>query len=73
MKTYKNLYAQITDFDNLYAAWRKARKNKRYKLSTARFGQNLDMELLALHRELTAKRTNRGNTCILPSTNRNDV
>ncbi|MCB0174116.1 MAG: hypothetical protein KDJ97_26610 [Anaerolineae bacterium] len=55
MKTYKNLYAQITDFDNLYAAWRKARKNKRYKLSTARFGQNLDMELLALHRELTAQ------------------
>ena len=55
MKTYKNLYSQITDFDNLYAAWRKARKNKRYKLSTAIFGQNLDRELLMLHRELTAQ------------------
>jgi len=55
MKTYKNLYSQISDFDNLYTAWRKARKNKRYKLSTVRFGQYLDMELLALHRELTAQ------------------
>lgn len=55
MKTYKHLYPQITDFDNLYVAWRKARKNKRYKPSAANFGQNLDVELLTLHRELTAQ------------------
>jgi retron-type reverse transcriptase len=55
MKRYKNLYPQISDFNNLYLAWRKARKNKRYKLSTARFGQNLDAELLSLHRALAAQ------------------
>ncbi|HEY85775.1 MAG TPA: RNA-dependent DNA polymerase [Chloroflexi bacterium] len=52
MKTCKNLYIQISDFNNLYLAWRKARKNKRYKSSTVRFEQNLDQELLSLHREL---------------------
>jgi retron-type reverse transcriptase len=55
MKTYKNLYTQISDFNNLYLAWRKARKNKRYKVSTARFEQNLDQELLGLHRDLVTQ------------------
>jgi hypothetical protein len=36
MKTYKNLYPQVSDFDNLYAAWRKTRQGKRYKISTAK-------------------------------------
>ena len=51
-KTYKNLYPQVSDYSNLYRAWLKARKNKRYKTSTATFGQNLDSELLSLHRDL---------------------
>ncbi len=55
IKSYKQLYSHIIDFNNLYAAWRKARKNKRYKISTARFEQNLDVELLSLYRELTAQ------------------
>ena len=28
MKTYKNLYPQITDFANLDEAWRKARRRR---------------------------------------------
>jgi RNA-directed DNA polymerase len=52
MKTYKHLYPQISEYGNLYRAWLKARKNKRYKASTASFGQNLDTELLSLHRDL---------------------
>jgi hypothetical protein len=31
MNSYRHLYPQITDFDNLYRAWRKARRGKRYK------------------------------------------
>jgi hypothetical protein len=27
MKSYRNLYPQIISWHNLYAAWRKARKN----------------------------------------------
>ncbi len=52
MKTYKNLYPQIISFSNLYDAWRKARRGKRYKPAAAAFEQNLDAELLALHQEL---------------------
>jgi RNA-directed DNA polymerase len=52
MKTYKNLYPQIISFSNLYGAWRKARRGKRYKPAVAAFEQNLDAELLALHHEL---------------------
>jgi len=29
LKTYKHLYPQVVDFENLYLAWRKARKGKR--------------------------------------------
>jgi len=29
LKTYKHLYPQVYDFENLYLAWRKARKGKR--------------------------------------------
>lgn len=52
MKTYKKLYAQISGFENLYEAWRKARRGKRYTASAATFERNLDIELTTLHREL---------------------
>ena len=55
MKTYKHLYPKITDFDNLYAAWRKARRGKRYNPSAAAFEQNLDAELTQLHTELVSE------------------
>jgi len=53
--TVKNLHSQISDFENLYEAWRKARRGKRYKAAAAAFEQNLDVELTALHRELLAE------------------
>jgi len=60
MKTYKNLYPQIMSFDNLYEAWRKARKGKRYKPSAAVFEQNLEVELLQLHHELETEQWQMG-------------
>lgn len=52
MKTYKGLYSQICDFENLYQAWRKARLGKRYTAAAATFERNLDVELTTLYREL---------------------
>jgi retron-type reverse transcriptase len=54
-KTYKNLYSQITEFETLFASWRKARRGKRYKPAAAAFEQSLDDELTALHHELMAE------------------
>ncbi len=52
MKSYKNLYPQISSFANLELAWRKARKGKRGKEAAARFELNAEGELLRLQREL---------------------
>ena len=55
MKTYKNLYPEISSFANLEAAWHKARKGKRSKAAAARFEFNAEGELFQLQRELQAK------------------
>ncbi|MDQ7023986.1 MAG: reverse transcriptase/maturase family protein [Anaerolineae bacterium] len=52
MKTYKNLYPQIINFDNLHLAWRKAKRGKRYKPTVAAFQYHLDDELIQLQRDL---------------------
>lgn len=52
MKTYKNLYLQVHDFENLYLAYRKARKGKRGRAQPAMFERVQDDELLALQIEL---------------------
>ncbi|MCE7904860.1 MAG: RNA-dependent DNA polymerase [Anaerolineae bacterium CFX3] len=52
MKTYKHLYEKICDFENIYLAWRKARKGKRGREQAAYFERMQDDELLALQREL---------------------
>lgn len=52
MKTYKNIYSQVIDFDNLMLAWRKARRGKRAKPAAASFEQCLDVEMTALEDEL---------------------
>ncbi len=52
MKTYKHLYAQITEWHNVMGAWRKARKGKRYTPAAATFERDLDLNLLTLHRDL---------------------
>ncbi len=55
MKTYKNLYPQLTSFANLEQAWCKARKGKRGKLAVAAFEFNAEGELFQLQRELQEK------------------
>ena len=49
MKTYKHLYPQIYAFENLYAAFRKARRGgKRKKAAVAAFEYHLEEELCQL-------------------------
>jgi retron-type reverse transcriptase len=55
MKTYKHLYPQICDFENLYRAYRAARKGKRKFESVAAFEFNQEEELLRLRDELNAQ------------------
>ena len=55
MKTYRNLYPQICDFENIYAAYRRARRGKRGKAPVADFMRNQEDELLALQDELQTK------------------
>lgn len=52
MKSYRNLYPQISCFSNLLLAFEKARKGKRGKAGVAAFEYNLERELLRLEREL---------------------
>lgn len=51
-KTYRNLYPQVVAWDNLYEAYRKARKGKRGKVPAATFEFKLEENLTELHREL---------------------
>ncbi|MCK6576691.1 MAG: RNA-directed DNA polymerase [Anaerolineae bacterium] len=53
MKTYNHLYAQIANFQSLYAAWRKARRGKRYTPSASAFESSLDEALLQLYEALS--------------------
>jgi len=55
MKRYGNLFPEITSFENLYAASRKARKGKRMKGNVANFEQNIEEELFILQEELLSK------------------
>lgn len=52
MKTYKNLYPEVISFNNLYWAYREARKGKRDQVNIADFEFNLETNLLKLQREL---------------------
>ena len=52
MKTYKNLYARIWSFENLYRAYRAARRGKRDRAAVAGFEFNLEANLLRLQGEL---------------------
>ena len=52
MKTYKNLFPQITDLENLYQAFKKAARGKRKKRDVAAFEYNLEENLLELQSEL---------------------
>jgi RNA-directed DNA polymerase len=52
LKTYKHLYPQICAFENLYWAYRDARRGKRDRVAVADFEFNLEHNLLALETEL---------------------
>jgi retron-type reverse transcriptase len=55
VKTYKHLYPQVCDFENIYRAYRKARKGKRGRPQTAQFERVQDDELLNLQEELQTR------------------
>ena len=55
MKSFKNLYPQLTSFANLERAFLKARRGKRHKPNVAAFEVDMDLELLALQEELLAE------------------
>ncbi|MFN8467195.1 MAG: reverse transcriptase domain-containing protein [Caldilineaceae bacterium] len=55
MKTYRNLYPQIVSFENLYLAFRKARKGKRGRPEVAAFELDLEANLFRLQEELAAR------------------
>lgn len=55
MKTYKHLYNKVFDFENIYLAYRKARKGKRGRLQPAMFERVQEDEMLALQAELQNK------------------
>jgi len=50
-----NLYDHICSFENIYLAYRKARRGKRASVSTADFEYNQEEELLRLRAELSAQ------------------
>lgn len=53
--TYSNLYPQIYDFQNLYDAYLKARKGKRYRKEVLTFSSTLEENLIILQNELIWK------------------
>ncbi len=55
MKTHKHLYPLIASFDNLYFAFKAARKGKRARPDIAEFEFNLEENLLDLQSELQAE------------------
>lgn len=54
-KTYKNLYSQICEFDNIYAAYLKARRNKRYKAEVLKFSARLEENIIDIQNHLVWK------------------
>ncbi|MBI2371093.1 MAG: Retron-type reverse transcriptase, partial [Deltaproteobacteria bacterium] len=52
MKSHTNLWPRITSFENLYEAFRRARKGKRARPDVAAFEFDLERHLLSLQREL---------------------
>lgn len=55
MKTYKNLYSRLCTYDNLFLAYKKAKKGKSKKSYVIEFEKNLQANLLELQKELIEK------------------
>ena len=55
-RTFKRLYPRIYDFDNLWLAWRRARRGGKRKWPTVAASEiDLEQNLWALHEELRDK------------------
>lgn len=52
MKTIKNLFENVIDFENLYQAWESARKGKRYREEIMAFSANLESNLIEIQNHL---------------------
>ena len=52
MKRLGGLWSQVVAFDNLLRAYHQARQGKRTREEVARFGLNLEPQLLCLQRDL---------------------
>jgi len=55
VKTYKGLYRQVYAFENLYIAFRRARRGKRDRPAVAAFEFDLERNLLRLQEEVRAQ------------------
>ena len=55
MKRFGHLYEKVYAFDNLYGAYLKARKNKRYRREVLKYTSNLEENLIVLQNELIWK------------------
>lgn len=55
MIRYGHLYTKISDFQNVYFAYLKARKNKRYKPGVLEYTENLEHNLIEVWHELQNK------------------
>ena len=54
MKSYTNLFEKVMDFENLWRAYRRARKGKRSRPDVAAFEYRLEGDLCALRDELAS-------------------
>ena len=52
VKTYKNLYESVCSFENLFEAYLKARRRKRYRQDVLEFSYNLEENLIEIKQEL---------------------
>lgn len=55
MKRYGDIYEMVYDFNNLYDAYLKARKSKRYRAETLQFTMQLEENLINIQNELIWK------------------
>jgi RNA-directed DNA polymerase len=54
MKRFGNLWESIVSFENLYEAWRLARRGKRYMRSTLDLSFDIESELFSLREQLAS-------------------
>ena len=56
MKYIKNIYDEICTFENLYIAYKNARKNKRFRDEVLDFSTNVEEYLMDISKELREQR-----------------